>query len=78
MRLFCISRYQSSLGKYKAGDEVDVDDATADLLLRDSPGSFSFDKPSKKSVQSSEPEVEREDVGTVAAHARPQRKGNSR
>lgn len=40
-----MSRYQSSLGKYRAGDEIVVDAEAGELLLRDSPGSFSFSAP---------------------------------
>lgn len=45
MRLFCVGRYQSSLGKFRVGEEIVVDDEAGELLLRDSPGSFSFDEP---------------------------------
>jgi len=40
MKLRVKSRYSSSLGSYQAGDVVDVDDAIAALIQRDSPGSF--------------------------------------
>lgn len=53
MRLFCISRYRSSLGSYRDGDEIDVDDETADLLQRDSPGSFSLTAPKEKTPKPS-------------------------
>ena len=40
MRLICTGRYKSSLGSYVEGQDVDVNDEVAELLLRDSPGSF--------------------------------------
>lgn len=45
MRLYCVSRYSSGAGRWKAGDEVDVDDEVAEFLLRDSPGSFATAQP---------------------------------
>ena len=40
MKLTCVSRYQSSLGRWEPGADVDVSDDVAALLLRDSPESF--------------------------------------
>lgn len=45
MRLWCVSRYQSSLGRFSAGEEIVIDDEPGELLLRDSPGSFSLVEP---------------------------------
>lgn len=44
MALYCVSRYRSVLGEWKPGQEVDADEETQELLLRDSPGSFSREK----------------------------------
>lgn len=76
MRLYCISRYRSAIGSWEPGTEIDVKDETAELLLRDSPGSFSFDPP--PAVKAEKAEVERATVAGVDALARPQRKGVSR
>jgi hypothetical protein len=40
MRLICKSAYRSGHGTWAPGDDVDVSDAEAEFLLRDSPGSF--------------------------------------
>ncbi len=47
MRLVCVSRYRSAYGEYEAGQDVDVTDDVAGLLLRDSPGSFKIPAPDK-------------------------------
>ncbi len=47
MRLVCLSRYRSALGDYSEGQDVDVTDDVAGLLLRDSPGSFKIPTPDK-------------------------------
>lgn len=80
MRLFCVSRYQSSLGSWRPGMEVDVPDSVADLLLRDSPGSFSFDPPApQRKPEAAADEVERAPLpGVEGALGRPQRKGQTR
>jgi hypothetical protein len=38
--LYVNGRYRSSLGSYEAGQELHLDEETAALLLRDSPGTF--------------------------------------
>jgi len=85
MRLFCISRYSSSLGSWEPGQEIDVKDDVAELLLRDSPGSFDLDppKPAKKAAGAEAEDaadgVERAPApGVSGAVARPQRRGQSR
>ena len=40
MKLKCLGDYRSSFGSYVKGQDVEVDDDTAALLQRDSPGSF--------------------------------------
>ena len=45
MRLVCTGRYRSALGDYSEGQDVDVTDDVAGLLLRDSPGSFKIPTP---------------------------------
>ena len=47
MRLICTGRYRSSLGSYESGQDVDVTDEVAGLLLSDSPGSFKIPTPDK-------------------------------
>ena len=47
MRLVCTGRYRSALGDYNEGQDVDVTDDVAGLLLRDSPGSFKIPTPEK-------------------------------
>ena len=47
MRLICTGRYRSGLGDYEEGQDVDVTDDVAGLLLRDSPGSFKIPTPDK-------------------------------
>ncbi len=47
MRLVCTGRYRSALGDYSEGQDVDVTDDVAGLLLRDSPGSFKIPTPEK-------------------------------
>ena len=44
MRLRVTGDYRSSLGEYRAGQVVEVSDATGELLMRDSPGSFRPDE----------------------------------
>lgn len=87
MRLFCISRYSSSIGSWEPGQEIDVKDEVAELLLRDSPGSFDLDppKPAKKAAVPVADEEEGGDgveraptPGVAGAVARPQRKAVSR
>ena len=48
MRLICTGRYSSGLGAYVEGQDVDVTDDVAGLLLSDSPGSFKIPTPEKK------------------------------
>ena len=94
MRLYCISRYRSAAGAWSAGQELDVTDEAAEFLLRDSPGSFSFDrptpaaKPKRVSAPSGQPDdgeedetagaVETEHAAGTTTNVRPQRKGSSR
>ncbi len=47
MRLICTGRYRSGLGDYEEGQDVDVTDEVAGLLLSDSPGSFKIPTPDK-------------------------------
>jgi hypothetical protein len=47
MRLICVSRYRSGYGSYEPGQDVDVTEEVAGLLLRDSPGSFKIPTPDK-------------------------------
>ena len=47
MRLICTGRYRSSLGSYEPGQDVDVTEDVAGLLLRDSPDSFKIPAPDK-------------------------------
>lgn len=77
MRLYCISRYSSSIGAWEPGNEIDVKDEVAELLLRDSPGSFAFDAPAADEAAAVE-KVVTAPVAGVAGLARPQRKGVSR
>lgn len=51
MALFCVSRYSSTLGSWKPGQEVDVPEDVAELLLRDSPGSFVREKGAGRKAQ---------------------------
>ena len=58
MRLICTGRYKSSLGSYVEGQDVDVNDEVAELLLRDSPGSFRRESdPAPEPVAEPEPEA---------------------
>lgn len=87
MRLYCVSRYRSSLGTFTAGEEVDVTDDVAELLMRDSPGSFSLDRkppsPTPKAAPAEEatepePTIETEHAAGTTTHVRPQRRGEQR
>lgn len=40
MKLKCVSRYSSSVGTFEPGQVIDVNNADAAFLLRDSPQSF--------------------------------------
>lgn len=51
MRLWCVSRYQSSLGKFRVGEEIVCDDEKGETLLRDSPGSFSLTEPKARAAK---------------------------
>jgi len=57
MRLICVSRYRSSVGSYESGQDVDVTEEVAGLLLRDSPGSFALPEPARENPEP-EPEAE--------------------
>ena len=56
MKLICVNRYRSSLGSYESGQDVDVTEEVAGLLLRDSPGSFALPVPPRENPEP-EPEV---------------------
>jgi len=45
MRLYCVSRYSSGVGRWRPGAVLDVDPEVAEFLLRDSPESFSTEEP---------------------------------
>jgi len=45
MILYVVSDYRNATEIYKAGDVLEVAPDRAEFLLRDSPGSFSLDKP---------------------------------
>lgn len=68
MRLHCIGRYRSGPVAYEVGQVVDVPDAAGEFLLRDSPGSFTLDKPKANS----------ETASGLPAHDRHARGGHAR
>lgn len=46
MKLYVTGRYRSSHGSYEPGQVLDVTEADAEFLLRDSPSSFAREKAS--------------------------------
>ena len=62
-----MSRYQSSLGKFRVGEEIVVDDEAGALLLRDSPGSFSLSE--KKAAKAPALDLEGASLDELTAYA---------
>ena len=65
MRLYCVGRYRSGFGEFNPGQDVDVSDEVGELLLRDSPGSFTRTNP-----EASDPNPEPTATGLMAPDRR--------